>query len=837
MGKFSDLAKQGLRYQPLDEDSQQQAAPEKEQGDFSRGFEKAMLQVPQTLGGAAALVGDLAGSEGLKEYGLNVYEKNSDKIQAITKDSDSLSNVLEGDASGAAWLKNTGGYVAGQAVQALATGGVGGFIGSQLAKRGISGVVARGANSLAAREVASKVAAKGAKWGAGTALLGNNLAQEAGSIYPEALNEAAKEGRELTGEDKARVVGSSIAAAGVDTAMDALMMGRVLKGARKTGESMLRAGVREVPGAMAREGVTEGIQTGIERYGAGQELSTADAIRDYVDSVGVGLVGGGAGGAASVIRANRQVPESGPLTRAANISTEQTILQLENNPQPLIAFPDGTVGTEAEKQAFLSQFTDPEERQRVERQMMGRDPETGKRIEPPKEEPAKSAESPEAEAQALAEWGAQHDPVPLEQAHALLAAPGTKGENLMVAPHPSGEGFTLVPAEWLTLDSQARHAELQKPAKPTAKGKSDAVPATAETGRADGNNVADTQSAAAVATPEPGVSGAVPDVDAAPDAPALSEPEWKTNPYTARKFANREGAETFMKNKGADPALFEAREIEDGKFAIKRRATPAPTTTEGAPDAGDNAVLAAPDGAARGTGDQPADPAGSGEAGAGVAVTGQPGESGAAIDGAGATVQPDPVRAAGSADADPALTAAPAWRDKLIPAMSDAELEQAIAHYGPTHKRTPKLQKALDNRRAKADPDAKKADWRQATADKEAKLAEQLKTANDNAAARATPAKEEAADVSERPQVPEEAPPASGAESAPEAAAAPAASGQDGGVSDIPLAFYAKVRVKVDVFNEETGVTTQEEIPADQALAAVNDDIDNLTALLKCMKG
>jgi hypothetical protein len=985
MSKFADLAKQGIVYRPLSDASAEQAPkPEKEQGNFSRGFEKAMLQVPQTLGGSAALVGDLAGSEGLKEVGLSMYQKNSEKIQAITKDSDSLSNVLEGDASGSDWLANTGGYVAGQAVQALATGGVGGFIGSQLAKRGIAGVVARGANSLAAREVASKVAAQGAKWGAGAALLGNNLAQEAGSIYPEALNEAAKEGRELDGMDKARVVGSAVAAAGVDTAMDALMMGRVLKGARKPGESMLRAGVREVPGAMAREGVTEGIQTGIERYGAGQELSTADAIRDYVDSVGVGLVGGGAGGAASVLR-SQKVQESGPLTRAANAAIEQQVLQLGYDPQPLISFPDGSVGHKQDLAAYLSQFTDPEERTRKEREIMGRDPETGKRIEPEPEPEQKFVSSEEAEQQNLQAWGQRHDGVPLDYAQSLVRSPGAKGMGLMIVPHPKGKLFTVIPSKWLTLHTQAQFDALQKGDQGMLPGPDREAPGGAI--RVDANGEAapetygeqvrtgkeqrDQQAAASllaereqalgkpaphgprqaaqqagpiptltdtlapadgipvlndkIGQPQdiPTLTDTLPSSSPLPDVPTLDEelpnssplnrpeipmltdripnssdlPEIPTltdimDPFTVMNPAGEPfKSEMAARRKQKADALTDTHTVLPVQGGFVLQPNDAPT---GAPDAGDNAVLAAPDGAARGTGDQLADPAGSGETGGTGAAQAQPGARGTADDAAVATGEPDPVRAAGGADADPALTAEPAWRDKLIPAMSDAELEAAIEHYGPTHKRTPKLQKALDNRRAKADPEAKKPDWRQATADKEAKLAGQLKTANDNAAARAAQVEPGATDgwtakdigadtyqvsnkdgervgsvmanspeqairdlaasgdakvkrrdkgaAKEQPNAqPEaaatpEATPARSEEAAPAPAPVEAEPARDDG-ADIPLAFYFQVKVPHEVHIEGEAGTETIDVAAGDALQSTRDDIAHLEALLKCMGG
>lgn len=458
MSKISELAKQGIYYTPMDEAK----PPGQEDGDFVRGVKKAGYQIPQTLGGTAALVGDLTGADGLRDYGMEVYKKNEDKIQAVTKDSDSLTNVLEGNGSAIDWAQNAAGYVGGQALTALATGGAGGFIGSQLAKRGIAMSVARGAESLAAREAAKAAAAKGAKIGAIAGLGTLNLSQEAGSIYPEAVQQAATDGRTLDAGDKARIVGSAIAAAAVDTGMDAFIGHKVLSGGRKAGESMGKAALREVPGMAAKEAATEGVQTGIERYGAGQDLTSADAIRDYVDSMGVGAVGGGLGGGVSVLHA-RKVPNVGVLSNAANVGIDAQVANLATDPAPLVTLGDGSVTHKADLEAMLTQIDDPDARAAKRAELMGVDEHGQPLVQeaPPPPPPPTSAATPEAEKESLKAWGDQHQPVTLEYAQALVKAPGAKEQDLMVAPHPDGGGFTVVPSNMLTLDTQTRAAALQ----------------------------------------------------------------------------------------------------------------------------------------------------------------------------------------------------------------------------------------------------------------------------------------------------------------------------------------------------------------------------------------
>jgi hypothetical protein len=360
MSKLSDLNTSYI--QPT-------APKQEESGNFTRGFKKAMVQIPETIGGTIGLTGDILGADGMRDYGMGIYEKNKKIEEGLTRDSDSISNVMEGNGSAGDWLASGAGYVGGQALTAIATGGVGGLIGKQIAKRGIAHVIERGAESQIAKQVAENAMSKGVKYGAGAAALGSNLTQEAGSIYPEALAQAQEAGRTLDGWDKARIVGSALAAAGVDTAMEGIALNKVLGGGRRVvkdaagnavNESALRAMAREIPAGMAREGVTEGVQTGIERFGAGQDVASKDAAKDYVDSIALGALGGGMGGAGASFSKQR-LPETGALSKAANagIDAENT-LRLENRPDPLVSFRDGTVGRQSEVDAMIAALPENE---------------------------------------------------------------------------------------------------------------------------------------------------------------------------------------------------------------------------------------------------------------------------------------------------------------------------------------------------------------------------------------------------------------------------------------------------------------------------------------------
>lgn len=95
----------------------------------------------------------------------------------------------------------------------------------------------------------------------------------------------------------------------------------------------------------------------------------------------------------------------------------------------------------------------------------------------------------------------------------------------------------------------------------------------------------------------------------------------------------------------------------------------------------------------------------------------------------------------------------------------------------------------------------------------------------------AAPAAQEVAEVAPQAKQQPKPAPASQVEQADEQSEA------DDDLADIPLAFMRKTKVPMDVWIVDEGTYDTVDIPADKALASVREDIDNLRALLGCLKG
>ncbi len=283
---------------------------------FSSGFSRSFQEVPGLAAGVAAFGADVVGATDTRDSLMAYAKRKQDALAAAhAQDASSFSDTWDGKTSWLDFLKNASGYVAGQALQTIATGGLGALGMKMLARTGAKELaevtaakaIAGGASEAAAKEavVAALTASertavtRGAVGGAGA----HNFGMELGSIYPEAVDEATKEGRQLDGGDLFRVFSAASLAAGVDTAGEAIMAGRIFKGSKAPGSILGRAS-REVPAGMAREAGTEAIQTVIEQYGAAKPFD----LREVVDSAAIGAVGGAMGGTAASLRSRVAQP-------------------------------------------------------------------------------------------------------------------------------------------------------------------------------------------------------------------------------------------------------------------------------------------------------------------------------------------------------------------------------------------------------------------------------------------------------------------------------------------------------------------------------------------------
>ncbi|WP_395701228.1 PLxRFG domain-containing protein [Aquabacterium sp.] len=303
------------------------------------GLKRSFAELPEVGSGVLAYGADAMGATGTRDKLLGYAQRKQEDI-AAKYPAASFSEMLEGKVSPADFLADATGYVAGQLVQSLATGGLTalGFktlakgAAMQAAKTATERAVAAGLAHEAAKQVgldaAETVLTRALRSGAITGAGAHNVGQELGSIFLDAEDEARQQGRELDAGDRMRIGLSALAAAAVDTAMEGVNVGRAMRGGR--GASFGSRLAREVPAGMAREGSTEAIQTGIEHYGAGQPIADDKGLRDIIDSAAVGAVGGGlAGGGASLHRSPAAqslapAPTEQPLAPAVDVPMTAT---------------------------------------------------------------------------------------------------------------------------------------------------------------------------------------------------------------------------------------------------------------------------------------------------------------------------------------------------------------------------------------------------------------------------------------------------------------------------------------------------------------------------------
>lgn len=306
-----------------------------DQSNFGRGWDVSGKQLKQTAYGTAALIGDTIGASGVREWGLKGFKDAEKEVQAISKDSDSFTNAMQSGELGK-WFTYSSGYLLGQVAELGAASLAGAAIGSAAApgagtaagaitgaiekgavEAGIKGMVAKmidkEATRLAAEGMAKEVAAETAMKsvyrtiGATTANTFLNATQELGSIYGDAVEQAAQSGQEYS---LGKVWLSGIMATAVDSWADSKAVGNLMD-AFKGGKGLGGVAVEAFKGGF-REGMTEGVQTAIERWGADKDLASQEAYKEYIDSAAVGVLGGSiSGGSAAGVKRMLEPSENG----------------------------------------------------------------------------------------------------------------------------------------------------------------------------------------------------------------------------------------------------------------------------------------------------------------------------------------------------------------------------------------------------------------------------------------------------------------------------------------------------------------------------------------------
>lgn len=254
---------------------------------FVRGMGKGMIQAGGLAAGTVGLAGHLVGSDSLRDWGLERYQSTMRKASAasIAPEFTSISNA--GDAM--SWLSENSGYVALQAAQAVASGGIGGLVGKQVGQKAIGEVV-------------------------GMALA--NGAQTYGSVYGEAVDEARRTGKPV---DTAKVLIGATASMAVDTLADKFGLDAVTKAGFRG--NVLSRLAKSTGTQMAVQGGTEAAQLVPEEWGAGKDPFREGMGKQYINEAAVGALGGGGPGIVGAINRRADAPQPAPVPRVEDQST------------------------------------------------------------------------------------------------------------------------------------------------------------------------------------------------------------------------------------------------------------------------------------------------------------------------------------------------------------------------------------------------------------------------------------------------------------------------------------------------------------------------------------
>ena len=289
-----------------------------DQGDFARGMSSGVDSLQGGLYGLAGYVGDVVGSDKLRDFGYEGYEQNMKQVGLRAKDTDNIENAESvGDYVNAAqyWL----GYAIPQIIEAVVVSKGAGAVTRKAAEQKIKselkkeygGKLNKGAlnavmSSNKTQAQLASVLPKAAKKGEYTGLAGQAIGTELGYTYGGAVDKALEEGKTKDDVDLLKVTGYGTAAGVAEFGAEALTLGLAKVGPAKnlfekgrftTKSRTANAASRGLGGGTLEAG-TEMVQTGLEEMGAGESFDVnlftdkTSAFAGFVGGSAMGTVGG-----------------------------------------------------------------------------------------------------------------------------------------------------------------------------------------------------------------------------------------------------------------------------------------------------------------------------------------------------------------------------------------------------------------------------------------------------------------------------------------------------------------------------------------------------------------
>lgn len=339
-----------VKLKPIEENLAETAArglTEGVQGTLGLGYGLAA----GTAAVAESVLGEGGLSTSLKKSMVEKYVENEQDMAQYAKPEDSLTysynKAKEGDYGAMlSWASHGTGYVASQLATMLTGAGIiaGGtkMLGKKAVGSLMSSLVTREAERLAVNtteKVVTDALLKEAtktitsKVGTHLGLAATGFGMEGGEIMGGLAKQSVIEDRNLTGAEIGKGLTATALAGAVEYTENLLGLGAITG---KLGKAA--RGINKIPGKLARGALTagevgiaeagqEGLQTAIERWGKGQEVTSKEGIQEIIDSAGLGALGGGP------VSIGGLVSKSDDEQKAANKKREEKLsLKPQNSP-------------------------------------------------------------------------------------------------------------------------------------------------------------------------------------------------------------------------------------------------------------------------------------------------------------------------------------------------------------------------------------------------------------------------------------------------------------------------------------------------------------------------